>query len=141
MKLIGTYSLRIKCGLDFHAQLFKRIPPGDHVLTDQGLAFYALRARNPIYAPVGLFGMTPGQVAFEANYDGIFRWLVLAHPLTRDDINPGAKFVWNRDTFDFYRQHFELEHVSSLSTCGGDSGIARFAGQVRNLYLYRRNEN
>ncbi len=141
LRLIGTYSLRRKYGLGFHAPLFTHIPPGERVLTDQGLAFYVLRARNPIYAPVGLSGVTPGQVAFEADYDDTFRWLVLASPLTRDDINPGAKFVWNKDTFDFYRQHFRLECLSSLSTCGGDSGIARFAGQVRNLYLYRRTES
>lgn len=138
LRLIGTYSLRRESGLGFHAPLFTHIPPGERVLTDQGLAFYVLRARNPIYAPVGLSGVTPGQVAFEADYDDTFRWLVLASPLTRDDINPGAKFAWNKDTFAFYRQQFKLIHISSLPACKSDAGIARFAGQVRDLYLYQR---
>lgn len=137
LKLAGTYSWHRKYGLDLHHALIEQIPPGEKVLTNVGHVFYALRARNPVFAPAGLYGTTPGQVAFATQYNDAFRWLVLTEPLTRDDINPGGKFSWNDATFDFFRGHFKLVHTSSMSDRGKSLGLARFGGFVRTLYLYR----
>lgn len=141
LKLLGTYTWYKKYGLDIRRTLLEQIPPGEKVITDIGQVFYALRSRNPIFAPAGLHGNTPGQVTFTTQYDDSFRWLVLAEPLTRDDINPGGKFSWNGNTFAYFRQKYLLKSELNLANGRANSGIARFAGQRPKLWLYHRTDN
>ena len=107
--------------------------------------FYSIRERNPIYWPSGLSGETPGGIPFSSNYDDSFRWLVLAHPLSKDEIvtgkeTPGVKFRWDQETLTYFRMHYSLVGKSDLiKACALNEGLSRFSGMGRTLYLYQRN--
>ncbi len=132
----GNLAYRRACLDDPLAQVRAAIPQGEKVITSESLAFYALRAQNPVYYPAGLSGKTPGGVAFQAEYDGSFRWLVTARPL--DEITSyGGKFGWDERTFVWFRERFTLSgSTGDRAACFQKAPLARFSTSALPLYWY-----
>lgn len=142
---VGFVAASVACDSNLHFELLEQIPPEEKVISNSSLVFYSIRERNPIYWPGGLSGETPGGIPFSSRYDDSFRWLVLAHPLSEDEIitakeTPGVKFRWDQETLAYFRMHYSLVGESDLiEACALNKGLSRFSGMKGTLYLYQRN--
>jgi len=144
LDIVGEVAGVAACGPEPHAEIISAIPPGDKVLTNVPQVFYHIRDQNPVYWPAGLQGETPGKVAFSADYDDSFRWLILPYRLDQVDIlqrNPGGKFRWDRKTLTYFQKSYSFMMGSDLDKrCGINEGLSRFSNMTRALYLYQRNQ-
>ena len=133
-----TSALIVKklCNSHAHLSTLKAIPANEKVIINDGYVFYHIRGKNPIFWPSGLQGQTKSGVAFTANYDSSFRWMVLHRPLSEDK-NPGSKFYWNSSSYQWFTENFTLQSISTIDKCY--TGRLRGYTQVpKRLYVYSR---
>lgn len=146
LQVLGDIARVAACGPAPHRAVIASIPPGNKVLTNSGYVFYEIREQNPIYWPAGLQGQTPGGIPYKSSYDSSFRWLVLTNDFLEQEHdvdtvllergNPGVKFSWDGDSYDYFRRTYSLIAASTLNHCNANSGLRRFSRMTDAVYLY-----